>query len=118
MPSKEGLLLAAGGEGKLTDGQGLLWLEFDVETKSETKVALKGNKNTLEKDWGRRDPLGAAAAGEAGHVLELLGDPRAEPAYDLNQKGMDHQSFEHLISKRAPTEEWKGRWTRRKGRGA
>ena len=62
--------------------------------------------------------MGAAAAGEAGHVLELLGDPRAEPAYDLNQKGIDCQSLEHLISKRAPAEERKGGWAWRKGRGA
>ena len=61
--------------------------------------------------------MGAAAAGEAALVLELLVDPRAEPAYDFNQKGMDHQSFEHLISKRAPAEERKGRWAWRKGRG-
>ena len=109
IPSSEGLLLAAGGEGRLTDdGQGRLVLG--------SKFALKTKLKTSLIDWGRRDP--SRAAGAAGHdVLEPLANPRSEPGYDLNHKGMDRPSFQHLISKRAPTEEWKRRWAWRKWRG-
>ena len=85
IPSSDGLLLAAGGEGRLTDGQGRLILKL--------QLALTPNQKTLLTDWGRRDPSGAGAAGAAGHVLETLADPRAEPGYDLNHKGMDRPSF-------------------------
>ena len=48
---------------------------------------------TLLTDWGRKDPWRARAVAEEGLDLEPLADPRAEPGYDLNHKGMDRPSF-------------------------
>ena len=48
---------------------------------------------TLLTDWVRRDPWRAGAVAAEGLDLEPLADPRAEPGYDLNHKGMDRPSF-------------------------
>ena len=44
IPSSDGLLLAAGGEGRLTDGQGrlVLKLQFALNTKSEDLIDRLG----------------------------------------------------------------------------
>ena len=50
-------------------------------------------------DWGRRGPSRAVAVGGAGHVLEPLANPRSEPGYDLNHKGMDRPSVNTWLVK-------------------